>query len=277
MEIYYCDSCKNKPYTTDLKRYTGCPVCSSKLIYADVNPDSLRTRPVIGQTGKTVLDPSCAMSISQTGNMFNIRSSDEFYMYMNFEKKKYETFDCRFLLGDTPDQNGVINSVPVLGPVIEFTRSVDISELEIYHECIRRYLARNGWERYPGSYYSYRTNNPGIIHQVRCSDTDMTDASGFEYNKFNSASYFIEYTNPSFADVKLSNPFRHKQDHESMSVRNVYGMKKSMFLQGMFFRSKDGYIKKELEALAGAMAVLYDSPYSNLIRYDRIMREWCSV
>lgn len=275
MDIYFCDSCPGKPYTTQIKNSSLCPVCGSTLRYQDVNENSLIGRRLLGGPADTVTDSLYAMTVGATGNTFDIKTSDEFYMYLDFYKKGYDTFICRFILGDTPDQNGVINKTPVIGPDIKFTRSIDISELEKVHECIRRYMHANSWERYPGSYYSFKVKTPGMIKQVHCCDADIRAAEKFEYNKYRSESYYIEYINPSFSDITLENPFRHQAQKLTDKIKDVCNIRRSSFLRGMYFKSKDGRLKTGLDAAAGALAVVYDCPYSNLIRYDRLMREWC--
>lgn len=43
MEIYYCEKCSGKPYTTKLSS-TVCPVCGSMLKYDEVSEESLAVR-----------------------------------------------------------------------------------------------------------------------------------------------------------------------------------------------------------------------------------------
>ncbi len=52
MDTYYCPFCTGKPYTTDTKVSTKCPVCGTTLRYEDVLEQSLQGRPRISYQKK---------------------------------------------------------------------------------------------------------------------------------------------------------------------------------------------------------------------------------
>lgn len=280
MEIYYCEKCEGKPYTKNISGGIRCPACNSVLKYDNISEDSLSDRPELNtdnKKSKSVLKQNILNISRETqqseinSGCFQINNNEEFFLYLDFKKNSHSDFTCRFIIGNAPDINGVITKTPFIGPVIRFQQSIEIETLENQRAFIEEYALSNGWHMDTGAYYAFKKDTSGTESKNRLPD----DFSPENINPISGRSdiYYIDYKYPSLADISIKNPLKRKHTKLLNEVRNIYALKNNEFMERMFFRSKTGDITVQINSIAGAFAIIYDDPYANLIRYDRIMKQ----
>jgi len=279
MEIYYCEKCEGKPYTKNISGGITCPVCNSILKYDDVSEDSLSGREQLNTGDKksiNILKQSIFNIIRESpenSGCFQINNNEEFFLYLDFKKSNHSDFTCRFIIGNAPDINSVITKTPFISSMIEFQQSIEIESLENQRVCIEAYALSNGWHRDTDSYYAFKKNTSGMELKNKVTDDFKPDNSNKIPISELCNSYYIEYKYPSFSEISIKNPFKRSHTKLFTEFRNVYALRNNEFMDRIFFRSKNGDIIIQLNSIAGAFAILYDDPYTNLIRYDRIIKK----
>jgi len=270
MEIYYCTKCEGKPYTLKISKGITCPVCGTTLRTEDVNEESLTGRPELYQQQKKIGLRELIRPLSQdnihAGNKFMIGAEEKFHIYLGIRKTGKYSFSCNFILGNIPDVNGVITKIPVISSEIRFEERIEMTELEKARIIFENSIMDNGWDTDEMLFHVFYLNNEEERSKIIISlDVPETVTAGKA-----AEIYFIDYMIPSYGDISL---FGKKEKKFIDSVMDIHDKHNEGYMQCMFFRAKNGDNILDLASFALSSAVLFDDPYTSVLRYDRIMKE----
>lgn len=271
MEIFYCEKCDGKPYTGNLKYGIKCPVCGTILKSEEVNEDTLIhrskitwKRKIININGKI---PFFKQSDEKSINSFMISPGEKYYIYLGIKKIGRDSFRCRFILGNTPDRNGVITSTPIISSEFSFDSQIELSYLESGRKQMEDYIQAEGWEADESLFHVYYklTNSKEDRKNVVLNDITRP------YDEDKAADqYFIQYMQSDYGKIPV---FSKTEDGFINSFKKIHSMNNDGYMQCMFFRAKNGDTLLGLSSFADSSALLFDDPYTSIIRYDRIMKE----
>ncbi len=279
MEVYYCGKCPGRPYTRKVKSGINCPVCKTPLKCEDVNEETLEERPILyGKELKQSIEiPFLNFFKSdnkeEKRSLFNICSDEKYYLYLGFIKKKKRKFICKFIVGNEPDKNGVISKTPFISSDIEFSERLEITMLERFRNVLEREVLLKGWRKDTSVYYAFLKNKPEVVEKskIELISGDVSEKS--ETKESMAERYFIQYVHSSYGSINVKNPLKNTEDGILDEIQKVHEYKNEKYMRKMFFRSKNGEIMDEINSFADASAVVFDQPYINLIRYDKVMKE----
>ena len=269
MEIYYCEKCEGRPYTRKVSSGTRCPVCGSNLRFEDVTEESLTLRKeIVHPAKKTRLrDNVKHEDVKLYRSAFVIPDGEIFYEYLGIEKVGQIDFRCHFILGNLPDENGVINKTPFISPEYNFSGSVEMSELELVRKSFERTVLSSGFIRDDRLYHAFlKIGDETVLKTVTESFADETLSDEERYAE----KFFIDYNYQSFGDIKLK-PF--SQDAGIFNeVKRVLDSRNEKFMEYMYLRVRNGD-NMTLTSFADDSSKIFDDPYLALIRYDRVIKE----
>ncbi len=271
MEIFYCEKCTGKPYTKNLKDGIKCPVCGTILKCEDVNEEALNSRPAISSQNKG-LGINSLISLKKNSqnnftNSFMISAGEKYYIYLGIRKTGKLSFACRFIFGNTPDRHGIITKTPIVSSKFSFEKCIELSVLESKRKQFEEYILSDEWEADESLYHVYyRLTEIKKVKKVFV----LQDVTMQSEEQKASQHYFIEYMQPDYDKISV---FSKSEGGFINSVRKVHQMHNESYMQCMYFRSKNGDVRLGLGSFADSSALLFDDPYTSLIRYDRIMKE----
>ncbi len=271
MEIFYCDKCAGKPYTKNLKSGIKCPVCGTILKCEEVNEDSLSQRPVIRWKNNNYITNAGISFFKHSPenniNSFTISPGEKYYIYLGIRKTGINSFKCRFILGNTPDRNGVITRTPIISSEFIFKAQIELSYLEAARKQLEDFFLDNGWEADESLYHVYyKLSKVKEEKKVFVLDENKKPTDGDKAAE----QYFIQYMQSDYSQIPV---FSKNQNGLINSFRRIHSINNDGYMQCMFFRAKNGDTILGLSSFADSSAVLFDDPYTNIVRYDRIMKE----
>jgi len=276
MEVYYCSRCQGRPWTRKIKSGAECPQCGSLLKIEDVSEESLTGRAELHFSGGHPDISDIAGMIKHRGEkpdniwktQFNIRDGEIFYEYLGFEKTGSVDFTVRFILGNQPDENAVINSTPFVSPKIKFVQNIELTELELMRKSFEREFVSQGFEQDQRLFHAFVKRGDELVTKTLTGGYE-NETSGAE-DRF-SERYFINYDYQQFGNMDISTPFR--KDHGIFTeVKRVLDSRSEKFMDYMIFRARNGD-NMSLNSFADDSSVLFDDPHISLIRYDRLLKE----
>ena len=270
MEIFYCEKCNGKPYTKNLKSGIKCPVCGTILKCEEVNEKVLKERPqIFTQDKKYGINIKISQAVKtdvKNVNCFIVSPGEKYYIYLGIKKTGKISFACRFILGNAPDRNGIVNRTPIVSSEFSFEKHIEMSYLENGRKQFEECILTDGWEADESLYHVYYkltdtadNKKTLVLHDIKIPYDDKV-----------SQQYFIDYMYSEYGKI---NVFSKSEDGLINSIKRVHEMNNNGYMQCMFFRSKNGDTILELGSFADSSALLFDDPYTSLIRYDRIMKE----
>lgn len=280
MDIYFCSNCKGNPYTKILYGSTECPVCGKTLTYGDVSEESLSGRPVLYSSQKSLKNrikklitkenaEENEIIFKETLGKYNISADEQYYLYLCITMEKKDLFRCRFVLGNAPDKLNVISKTPYFSSDIFFSDRLEISYLEECRMLFEKEILESGISLDPSLYHIYYAEKTDVKEKQKITLNIRPDENRKENE---SDRYFLMYTAKGYGDIEINNQNEEKSGLISELVK-VHNMHNKNYMDYIFFREKKTGISYPLATFADNGAVLYDDPYSNLIRYDRIMKE----
>ena len=271
MEIYYCEKCSGKPYTTKLSSAV-CPVCGSMLRFDDVPEDSLAAREKLVSEKKypdfkDIIRPAEKQKENIFGTCFNIADGEFYYEYLGFEKTGAVDFTVRFILGNQTDENSVITKTPFISPKIKFSESIEMSVLERMRKSFENVFTGYGFEKDIRLFHSFIKRGDDVIKKTVTPDEYPELCKEDRYSE----RFFISYDYQSFGGINLHSPFR-KNSGIFDEVKRVLDSRNEKYMDYMFFRARNGD-NMNLNSFADTACVLFDDPHICLIRYERLMKE----
>lgn len=265
MDIYYCEKCAGRPYTRKLKSGPDCPQCGGMLKFEEVSEESLKNRQELVWT-KSRPDIMKLIKHQESRDtvrtaQFSISDGEIFYEYLGFEKTGTADFSVRFILGNQPDGNAVINKTPFVSPKIKFMQDVELTQLELMRKSFERYFLSYGFRKDVRLFHAFvKTGDDVISKSISevCDDEKLTEDERY------SERYFINYDIQSFSGINIRSPFN--------EVKRVLDSRSEKFMEYMIFRARNGD-NMTLSSFADDSAVIFDEPHLSLIRYDRLLKE----
>ncbi len=280
MDIYYCQNCKDNPYTKVLYGSTQCPVCGQTLKYGDVSEEAISGRPLLYPSQKSlknrIMDLVSKDSAEKEENIFketlgkyNVEFEEQYYLYLCIMMEKKNLFKCRFVIGNAPDKQNVISKTPYFSSDICFSERLEISYLEECRILFEKQLQNSGFSLDPALFHIYYAEKTEIKEKQKITINFRPDENRKENE---SDRYFLMYSASGYGDINISSKKEENTGFLDELVK-VHNMHNKNYMDYIFFREKKTGISYPLATFADNGAVLYDDPYSNLIRYDRIMKE----
>lgn len=271
MEIYYCEKCSGKPYTTKLSS-TVCPVCGSILRFDEVSEGALAEREKLSFEKKhpdlrDIIRPQENKKEKVYGTSFNIADGEFFYEYLGFEKTGAVDFTVRFILGNQTDENSVITKTPFISPKIKFSQSIELSVLEQMRKSFEDTFTEYGFEKDVRLFHSFIKRGDEVIKKTVTPEKYPELGEEERYSE----RFFISYDFQSFGEMNLHSPFR-KNSGIFDEVKRVLDSRNEKYMDYMIFRAGNGD-NMNLNAFADTSCVLFDNPHISLIRYDRLLKE----
>lgn len=279
MDVYYCEKCLGRPYTKKLSIGSNCPICGTLLRCEDVTEESLEGRPVLSKKGfdfSFATDLISSLRKKETKKdghskcLFNILDEEKYVLYLGFKKTGKVSFTCFFILGSEPDENGIVGKTPFLSRGFSFDERIEVSMLEEVRDQMEKFIYSKGWRKDTSVYHAFLKNKPEVVEKTYL---DVTLQYNDEFENTMADRYFIQYVNSSYGSIGIKNPFKKSETGILDEVKKVYDLKNDNFMRNLFFRSKNGEVMEEVNSFADAAALLFDDPYLNLLRYDKIMKE----
>ena len=271
MEIYYCGRCAGRPYTRKLNAGSECPVCGSLLKFEDVSEESLaqRTELVFGKSGTDLRDiikfPS-GQDDEVFQSRFIVNDGEIFYEYLGFEKTGTVDFSVRFILGNQPDENAVINKTPFVSPKIKFIQNIELTELELMRKSFEKSFLSYGFEKDNRLFHAFvKRGDETVEKKLTEPSEEILTADDVCADR-----YFIGYDFQGFGDIAL-HPFSRSAGIFE-EVKRVIDSRNDKFMEYMIFRARNGD-NMSLDSFADDSSVLFDNPHIKLIRYDRMLKE----
>ena len=281
MDIYYCTNCKGNPYTKILYGSTECPVCGKTLTYGDVSEESLSGRPLLYSSQITLKNRILNLFsgdnkeenkeniFKETLGRYNIEYEEQYFLYLSIMMEKKDLFKCRFVIGNAPDKLNVISKTPFFSSDICFSDRLEISYLEECRVLFENQIQNNGIILDPSLFHIYYAEKSEIKEKKKIDLNFRPDGNRKENE---SDRYFLMYSANGYGDIDINSK---KEDNTGFinELVKVHNMHNKNYIDYVFFREKKTGISYPLATFADNGAVLYDDPYSNLVRYDRIMKE----
>jgi len=279
VEVYYCEKCSGRPYTKKLNTGSNCPVCNTLLRCEDVTEESLENRPTLSKKGFSFSAPSDLLKFirnkdekkADTGRcLFNILDNEKYVLYLGVRKTGKQSFSLVFLLGNDPDENGIVGKTPFISTPLTFDERIEITTLETAREIAEKYIYSKGWRKDTSVYHAFLKNTPGVVDKAYI---DISTNADNELKNTLAERYYIYYSRTGYGGINIKNPFKKSDINIFDEVKKVHDLNNNNFMRNLFFRSKNGEIMEEVNSFADASAILFDDPYTNLLRYDKIMKE----